>query len=159
MTDGSRLHWGIVVAIIVAIVMWFLLDRTTLGYELKSVGFNQNASQYAGMKVSRNVVLSMTIAGAFAGIGGAMEGLGAFQSMTAMSSFTGIGFDGIAVALLGGNNPFGILLAALLFGGLKSAAPQMNFEADVPSELINVIIACIISLLRAVMFYAGHLHA
>lgn len=55
---------GIVVAIIVAIVMWFLLDRTTLGYELKSVGFNQNASQYAGMKVSRNVVLSMTIAGA-----------------------------------------------------------------------------------------------
>lgn len=144
MTDGSRLHWGIVVAIIIAIVMWFLLDRTTLGYELKSVGFNQNASQYAGMKVSRNVVLSMTIAGAFAGIGGAMEGLGTFQSMTAMSSFTGIGFDGIAVALLGGNNPFGILLAALLFGGLKSAAPQMNFEADVPSELINVIIACII---------------
>lgn len=70
LTDGSRLHWGIVVAIIVAIVMWFLLDRTTLGYELKSVGFNQNASQYAGMKVSRNVVLSMTIAGAFAGIGG-----------------------------------------------------------------------------------------
>ncbi len=99
LTDGSRLHWGIVVAIIIAIVMWFLLDRTTLGYELKSVGFNQNASQYAGMKVSRNVVLSMTIAGAFAGIGGAMEGLGTFQSMTAMSSFTGIGFDGIAVAL------------------------------------------------------------
>lgn len=76
--------------------MWFLLDRTTLGYELKSVGFNQHASQYAGMKVSRNVVFSMTIAGAFAGIGGAMEGLGTFQSMTAMSSFTGVGFDGIA---------------------------------------------------------------
>ncbi|MFJ8529609.1 ABC transporter permease [Bacillus sp. NPDC094106] len=144
LTDGSRLHWGIVVAILVTILMWFLLDRTTLGYELKSVGFNQQASQYAGMKVSRNVVLSMTIAGAFAGIGGAMEGLGTFQSMTAMATFTGIGFDGIAVALLGGNNPFGIVLAALLFGGLKSAAPQMNFEADVPSELINVIIACII---------------
>ncbi|MBL2179762.1 ABC transporter permease, partial [Klebsiella pneumoniae] len=76
--------------------------------------------------------------------GGAMEGLGTFQSMTAMSSFTGVGFDGIAVALLGGNNPFGIILSALLFGGLKSASPQMNFEADVPSELINVIIACII---------------
>ena len=95
LTDGSRLHWGIVVAIIIAIVMWFLLDRTTLGYELKSVGFNQNASQYAGMKVSRNVVLSMTIAGAFAGIGGAMEGLGTFQSMTAMSSFTGIDLMGL----------------------------------------------------------------
>ncbi|MEH6889282.1 ABC transporter permease [Bacillus sp. JJ864] len=144
LTDGSRLHWGIVVAIVVALIMWFILDRTTLGYELKSVGFNQHASKYAGMKVSRNVVLSMTIAGAFAGIGGAMEGLGTFQSMTAMSSFTGIGFDGIAVALLGANNAFGILLSALLFGGLKSAAPQMNFEANVPSELINVIIACII---------------
>ncbi|WP_020059077.1 ABC transporter permease [Bacillus sp. 123MFChir2] len=144
LTDGSRLHWGIIVAIVVALIMWFILDRTTLGYELKSVGFNQHASKYAGMKVSRNVVLSMTIAGAFAGIGGAMEGLGTFQSMTAMSSFTGIGFDGIAVALLGANNAFGILLSALLFGGLKSAAPQMNFEANVPSELINVIIACII---------------
>ncbi|MEI4830998.1 ABC transporter permease [Bacillus sp. FJAT-53711] len=144
LTGGSRLHWGIIVAIIMAIIMWFLLERTTLGYELKSVGFNQHASKYAGMKVSRNVILSMTIAGAFAGIGGAMEGLGTFQSMTAMTSFTGIGFDGIAVALLGANNAFGILLAALLFGGLKSAAPQMNFEANVPSELINVIVACII---------------
>lgn len=144
LTDHSRLHWGIIVAILGAIIMWFVLDRTTLGYELKAVGFNQSASQYAGMKVSRNVILSMTIAGAFAGIGGAMEGLGTFQNMNAMSSFTGIGFDGIAVALLGGNNPFGILFAALLFGGLKSGAPQMNFNANVPSELINVIIACII---------------
>lgn len=143
-TGGSRLHWGIVIAIIMAVLMWFLIDRTALGYELKAVGFNTYASQYAGMKVSRNVVLSMSIAGAFAGIGGAMEGLGTFQNMTAMSSFTGIGFDGIAVALLGANNAFGILLAALLFGGLKSAAPQMNFTANVPSELINVIIAFII---------------
>jgi simple sugar transport system permease protein len=144
LTGGSRLHWGIIVAIIMAIIMWFLLERTTLGYELKSVGFNQHASKYAGMKVPRNIILSMTIAGAFAGIGGAMEGLGTFQSMTAMTSFTGIGFDGIAVALLGANNAFGILLAALLFGGLKSAGPQMNFEANVPSELINIIVACII---------------
>ncbi|MFX3624682.1 MAG: ABC transporter permease [Ectobacillus sp.] len=144
LTGGSRLHWGIIVALIAALIMWFILERTTLGYELKSVGFNQHASQYAGMKVSRNVVVSMAIAGAFAGVGGAMEGLGTFQNMTAMSSFTGIGFDGIAVALLGANNAFGIVLAALLFGGLKSAAPQMNFAANVPSELINVIIACII---------------
>ncbi len=65
----------------------------------------------------------------FAGIGGAMEGLGTFQSMTAMSSFTGIGFDGIAVALLGGNNPFGILLAALLFGGLKKCSTTNEFRS------------------------------
>lgn len=144
LTGGSRLHWGIIIALIAAVIMWFMLNRTTLGYELKAVGYNQHASQYAGMKVSRNVILSMSIAGVFSGIGGAMEGLGTFQNMTALSAFTGIGFDGIAVALLGVNNAFGIILSALLFGGLKSAAPQMNFAANVPSELINVIIACII---------------
>ncbi|MCP8969058.1 ABC transporter permease [Ectobacillus ponti] len=144
LTGGSRLHWGIVVALLAAVIMWFILDKTTIGYELKAVGFNQHAAQYAGMHVPRNVMLSMSIAGAFAGVGGAMEGLGTFQNMTALASFTGIGFDGIAVSLLGANNAFGIVLAALLFGGLKSAAPQMNFTANVPSELINVIIACII---------------
>lgn len=144
LTGGSRLHWGIIVVLLAAVLMWFLLDRTTLGYELKAVGYNQHASYYAGMQVSRNVILSMTIAGAFAGIAGSMEGLGTFQYMTATTSFTGVGFDGIAVALLGMNNPFGIILSALLFGGLKSAAPQMNFTANVPSELINVIVACII---------------
>lgn len=143
-TNGSRLHWGIVVAIIVAIFMWFLLEKTTTGYELKSVGFSRDASSYAGMNVSKNVILSMTISGAFAGIAGSMEGLGTFQNMTVMSAFTGTGFDGIAVALLGANNAFGIILAGLLFGGFETAAPQMNFNANVPSELVEIIIALII---------------
>lgn len=140
----SRLHWGIIIALLAAIIMWVILDRTTLGYELKAAGYNQNAAQYAGMNVTRNIVLSMSIAGAFAGIGGAMEGLGTFQGMTAMTSFTGVGFNGIAVALLGANNPFGIIASSFLFGGLQTAAPQMNFNANVPSELVNVIIAAII---------------
>ena len=143
-TGGSRLHWGIVVAIIVAVCMWFILDKTTTGYELKAVGFNQHASMYAGMNVSKNIVLSMTISGAFAGVAGAMEGLGTFQNMTVMSAFTGTGFDGIAVALLGANNAFGIIIAGLLFGGLNTAAPQMNFNANVPQELVEIIIALII---------------
>ncbi|WP_071461178.1 ABC transporter permease [Bacillus massilinigeriensis] len=143
-TEGSRLHWGIAVAIIAAIIMWFILEKTAMGYELKSVGYNQHASMYAGMNVSKNVVLSMTISGAFAGIAGAMEGLGTFQNMTVLSSFTGTGFDGIAVALLGANNAFGIILSSLLFGGLNTAAPQMNFDANVPSELIKIIISLII---------------
>ncbi|UII57473.1 ABC transporter permease [Cytobacillus spongiae] len=144
LTDGSRLHWGIVVAIIASIIMWFLIEKTSIGYELRAVGFNQHASMYAGMNVSRNIILSMTISGAFAGIAGAMEGLGTFQNMTVLSAFTGTGFDGIAVALLGANNAFGIIIAALLFGGLSTAAPQMNFDANVPSELIDIIIALII---------------
>ncbi|WP_077211583.1 ABC transporter permease [Bacillus dakarensis] len=143
-TNGSRLHWGIAVTIIVAFIMWFILDKTTTGYELKAVGFNQHASMYAGMNVSKNIVLSMSISGAFAGVAGAMEGLGTFQNMTVLSAFTGTGFDGIAVALLGANNPFGIVIAGLLFGGLNTAAPQMNFNANVPQELVEIIIALII---------------
>lgn len=143
-TQGSRLHWGIIIALAASIIMWFILEKTSRGYELKAVGFNQHASYYAGMNVSKNIILSMTISGAFAGIAGAMEGLGTFQNMTVLSAFTGTGFDGIAVALLGSNNPFGVILAAILFGGLNTAAPQMNFDADVPSELIKIIIALII---------------
>lgn len=149
LTGGSRLHWGIVIAFLVAIFMWFILEKTTTGYELKAVGFNMHASMYAGMSVQKNIVLSMTLAGSFAGIAGAMFGLGTFQNMTVMSAFTGTGFDGIAVALLGANNPFGIILAAFLFGGLTTAAPQMNFNANVPQELVDVIIALIIFFVAA----------
>ncbi|MGM9986206.1 MAG: ABC transporter permease [Bacillaceae bacterium] len=143
-TGSSRFHWGFLVAIIAMIVMSFILSKTTLGYELKAVGFNQHAAQYAGMNVSRNIILSMSIAGGFAGLAGAVEGLGTYGYMTATSSFSGLGFDGIAVALLGMNNPIGIIVAATLFGGLKSGSAQMSFDANVPAELINIIIACII---------------
>ncbi|MFC3882331.1 ABC transporter permease [Bacillus songklensis] len=143
-TDNSRLHYGIIIALLAALVMWFLLNKTAKGYELRAVGYNQHASRYAGMNVARDVVLSMAISGAFAGLAGAMEGLGTFQNMNSLSAFTGTGFDGIAVALLGGNNAVGIVLAAALFGGLKTAAPEMNFMADVPSELIDIVIALII---------------
>src|SRR5699024_1292163 len=85
MTDFSRLHYGILVALFIAVVMWFLIERTTLGYELKSVGFNPDASKYAGMNVKRNIILSMVISGAFAGLAGAMEGLGTFGYMSVQS--------------------------------------------------------------------------
>ncbi|MFD1735880.1 ABC transporter permease [Bacillus salitolerans] len=144
MTEFSRLHYGIIVAIIGAVIMWFLIERTTKGYELKSVGYNQHASQYAGMNVSTNIILSMVISGAFAGVAGAMEGLGTYQYMTINGSFTGQGFDGIAVALLGANNAFGIIFASLLFGGLKIGALTMQSAAKVPTELVEIVIALII---------------
>lgn len=143
-TDNSRLHNGIFIALLAVFIMWFILEKTVKGYELRSVGISQHASHYAGMNVQRNIILSMTISGMFAGVAGAMEGLGTFQNMTVFSAFTGIGFDGIAVALLGANHPIGIILAGALFAGLKTGAPQMNFDANVPSELIGIIIALII---------------
>ncbi len=143
-TDYSRMHYGIFIALIAALIMWFLLEKTTKGFELRAVGFNHDAAHYSGMNVNRNIILSMVISGAFAGVAGAMEGLGTFEYVSVKGGFTGIGFDGIAVALIGGNAAIGILFSAALFGGLKVGALNMPSEAGVPNELVEIIIALII---------------
>ncbi|WP_276211106.1 ABC transporter permease [Heyndrickxia coagulans] len=143
-TDFSTLHNGIYLALVAVVVMWFIIEKTTLGFELKSVGFNQSASEYAGMSVNRSIILSMVISGAFAGLGGAMEGLGNYGFAFLQSNFSGIGFDGIAVALLGGNTAPGVLIAAVLFGALKVGSLNMPVDANVPNELVNIVIALII---------------
>ncbi|PSL42078.1 nucleoside ABC transporter membrane protein [Planomicrobium soli] len=144
LTDFSRLHYGILVAVVMVAIMWFVLDKTTLGFELKAVGFNHNASQYAGMNVNKNIILAMVISGAFAGLGGAMEALGTFQYVSAKGGFTGIGFDGIAVALLGMNTPLGVVFGAVLFGSLKYGALNMPNAAGIPIEIVEIVIAVII---------------
>ncbi|MGJ9458919.1 ABC transporter permease [Oceanobacillus sp. CF4.6] len=140
----SRVHYGILIALFAAVMMWFIIQRTTIGYELKSVGYNGHASRYAGMNVSKNIVLSMVIAGTFAGLAGAMEGLGTYGTISVMSGFPNMGFDGIAVALLGANTALGVVLAAFLFGALKEGAGEMPTGAGVPTELVDIIIALII---------------
>lgn len=144
LTDYSRIHWGILIALFAAFVMWFLIEKTTAGYEFRAVGFNPNASKYAGINVKKNIILSMVISGAFAGLAGAMEGLGTFGYMPSHSAFTNLGFDGIAVALLGGNAAIGTVIAAFLFGSLKVGALNMPTSAGVPSELVEIVIALII---------------
>ncbi|MDP4083097.1 MAG: ABC transporter permease [Bacillota bacterium] len=143
-TDFSRLHWGIVLAIICCFIMWFLLEKTTRGFELRAVGFNQHAAHYAGMSVNKNIILSMVISGAFAGLAGAMEGLGTFGYVATKAAFTGVGFNGIAVALLGANTALGVFFAALLFGALEVGALNMPLAAGVPNELVDIIIALIV---------------
>lgn len=143
-TDNSSMHLGIIVALLMVVVMWFLLERTTRGYELKAVGFNQNAAEYAGMSVKKNIILAMTISGVFAGLGGAMEALGTYQNVSIKAGMSGIGFDGIAVALLGANTPLGVVFGASLFGSLKYGALNMPNEAGIPEEIVSIIIALII---------------
>jgi len=125
-------------------VMWLILEKTKTGFELKSVGFNEHASQYAGMNVNKNIILSMVISGAFAGLAGSMEALGTFGNMVQLGGFTGIGFDGIAVALLGANTPLGVIFGASLFGALKYGAGNMPSEAGVSDEIVSIVIALII---------------
>ena len=143
-TDNSSMHLGIIVALLMVLLMWFLLERTTRGYELKAVGFNQNAAEYAGMSVKKNIILAMTISGVFAGLAGAMEALGTYQNVSIKAAMSGIGFDGIAVALLGANTPLGVVFGASLFGSLKYGALNMPNAAGIPEEIVSIIIALII---------------
>ncbi|RKD27498.1 nucleoside ABC transporter membrane protein [Caminicella sporogenes DSM 14501] len=143
LTSHSRLHWGFVVAFIAALAFWYIIEKTTFGYELRAVGFNPHASEYAGMKVNRNIVLSMMISGAFAGLAGAMISIGTFDYARVIGGFEGYGFDGIAVALLGNNSGLGIVISAFLFGALKAGSSAMALAA-VPKEIANIIMAFIV---------------
>lgn len=143
MFDGSFVNIGLILAIMCIFLIWWILEKTTFGYELKSVGFNIHASKYAGMKVERNMVLSMMISGALAGLAGATYYIG-FADNIKIGMLTSHGFDGIAVALLGLNTPFGVGLTALLFGLMNAGRLFMQASTDVPNELVPIIIAIII---------------
>jgi ABC-type uncharacterized transport system permease subunit len=141
---NARLHWGTPVALLGAAVFYVILWRTKLGYELRAVGHNPHAAQYAGMNVNRRIIAAMFAAGIFAGLAGVFEVLGVFHYQTVMAGSPGYGFDGIAVALLGMNNPLGVVLGAALFGGLTYGSAGMSFGADVPPEIIRIVIGSVI---------------
>jgi simple sugar transport system permease protein len=143
LTNGSRLNWGFVPVLLAVVVYWFIIEKTTFGYGLRAVGYNKDGAKYAGMKVSRNTVLSMMIAGAFAGLAGAIITTGTFSFGRALSAAEGYGFDGMAVALVGACQAPGILIAGLLFGMLKSAGPLMQ-SSGIPKEIGGIIQASIV---------------
>ncbi|WP_223067856.1 ABC transporter permease [Paenibacillus caui] len=147
--NSARIHWGMLLAVLVAVFFYYFMWKTKQGYELRAVGSNPNAAQYAGMNVGRNIVKAMFISGVFAGLAGAVQILGVFHNQTVMSGSPGTGFDGIAVGLIGMNNPFGILLGAILFGTLTYGSAGMSFGAGVPPELIRIVIGSIIFFIAA----------
>ncbi|OBR68454.1 branched-chain amino acid ABC transporter permease [Paenibacillus oryzae] len=147
--DKARMHWGTFVALACVLVFYILLWRTKQGYELRAVGHNPDAALYAGMNVNRTIVKSMFISGVFAGLGGVFEILGVFGNQTVLAASVGYGFDGIAVALLGGNTPIGVLLGAVLFGGLSYGSNGMSFGAGVPSEIVRIVIGSVIFFVAA----------
>jgi simple sugar transport system permease protein len=136
--EGSPMHWGIVVAVGVAVAVWFLLFKTTLGFEIRTVGANPHAARYAGIRPRLITILTMTLAGSMAGIGGAAEGLGITKNFPAEYG-TSYGFDGIAVALLGRAHPVGVVGAALLFGVLRAGAGSMQRQTDIPIDIITIV--------------------
>jgi len=151
--EGTRLSVGLVIALVTALILWYLLKRTVWGYELRAVGANPEAARAAGIQVSRVIWASMAISGAIGGLAGAVEVLGVHHRYYDQFS-PGYGFDGIAVALLGNNHPLGAVLDAFVFGAMKNGAVYMQSVTvpAVPREITTVVQAVIIFFLAAMRF-------
>ena len=143
-----RFHIGFFIAIAVAILIWYMLFKTTWGFEFRSVGLNPNASKYAGINATMITILAMTISGAIAGMAGATEILGVnFRQTQSLS--TGYGFDAIAVALLAKNHPLGVIITAMLFGFMRSGSRVMQLRTGIPIDIISILQALIIFFIAA----------
>jgi ABC-type uncharacterized transport system permease subunit len=146
--DPIRFHLGFFIALGIAYLVYWYLFKTTWGFELRTVGTNPNAAKYAGMNVTKNLVLAMSLSGALAGLAGANEVLGVNRNL-AMAFSSGYGFDSIALALLGNNHPLGVVLASLLFGTLRSGATRMQLTAGIPNDIISILQAVILAFIAA----------
>ena len=145
-----RVHYGMFLALAAAIFVWWLIFKTPLGFEMRTVGHNMRAAKYAGIRVNFTIILTMALAGGLAGLAGGIETLGLNHKFA--PEFGGaVGFDGITVALLGQTHPFGVLLAAFMFGALDGGATTMQFESGVPADIIQIIQALVLAFVAAPM--------
>ncbi|NOW87713.1 simple sugar transport system permease protein [Clostridium beijerinckii] len=136
---------GIIVAIIMAVVISILLYKSAKGYELRAVGLNKDAAEFAGINVNRNIVQSMVIAGALSGLAGALAITGtAPHKLSTMAAFENNGFNGLSVALIAGSSPIGCIFGGLLYGGLLYGGQSVQSAIGAPSEIINIMIGTIV---------------
>ncbi|TDT34173.1 ABC transporter permease [Naumannella halotolerans] len=151
--EGTRLHLGFFLAVLAAVGMWWLLDRSTLGFSIRAVGANPHAAATAGISVARTTVLTMMIAGGLGGLAGAQAALAPGAGGTAVPLSAGlvgtVGFDAITVALLGRSKPGGVVFAGLLFGALKAGGLSMQSVAQTPLTLTVVLQALIVLFVAA----------
>lgn len=151
--DEKSVTIAIPIAIILAIIIWIVLNKTKFGYELKATGYNYNAAKYCGMKENRNIILTMVIAGALAGLGAALYYLTGIEDWeTTISSVPAMGFNGIAVAFLGGLNPLGSILAAFFIQHITSGGGNVDLQVY-SSQISSLISALIIYLCAFVPFF------
>lgn len=145
LTNNSTIHGGILISLAMVIIVYILMERTNSGFELKAVGMNKFAANYSGMNAKKNIILAMVLSGGLAGLGGVMNGLGEFRNIFLTNGVApAIGFDGMAVALLGGLHPIGIVLSSILLGGLQTGKTVMSMVAKIPQEIVGIVTAAII---------------
>ncbi|BAD40219.1 ABC transporter permease [Symbiobacterium thermophilum] len=147
--EGSRLHTGIWIALATALVVWIILYKTPLGYEIRAVGYSPGAAEYGGISVARALIITMAISGAIAGMAGSVQTMGLNHRFNETSALPGYGFDGIAVALVGRLHPAGVVLAALLFGALQASSGLMQAMAGVPKSVVSIVQAVVILFVAA----------
>ncbi len=154
---GTRLHLGFFLALLAAFLVWWMLERSSLGFRLRAVGFNPHAAETAGINVSRITIIAMAFAGGLAGLAGAQMAMAptmltGYPTALSLGIVGSVGFDAITVALLGRSKPLGIVLAGLLFGALKAGGLTMQAQAGTPQELISLIQALIVLFVAAPAF-------
>lgn len=145
--DAFALHIGLLLAIFAVVVYWWLMERSSLGFRLRMVGFNPNAARTAGIKVETMYVVAMGLSAAFVGLAGANQALGGASGVTP-SVHAGIGFDAITVALLGGSSAPGVLMAGMLFGAFKAGSPSMQVIGISP-EVLGIVQGAIVLFIAA----------
>ncbi|HNR79339.1 MAG TPA: ABC transporter permease [Mesotoga infera] len=147
--QATELSIGIFIAVIVAVVMYVFIEKTTTGYELKGVGFNPYAAEYGGISIRKSIIMTMAISGALAGMAGIVDLLGVPPHRFVGELTGGRGFDGITIALIGRNNPIGIIFAALLIAALRTGSNAMQIRAQIPNDIVSIIQGIVIFLVAA----------
>jgi simple sugar transport system permease protein len=145
----TRLHLGIIIALLLAAGVYILLFRTVLGVEIRTVGMNLHAARYVGINVNRNIVLTMALSGGLAGLAGAIQVMGIPPYNFTTGFNVGYGFDSLAVAVLGSIHPVGVVLSAFLFGAMDAGARLMQLRAKVPIDIITLLQGLILMFVAA----------
>ncbi len=147
--QDTRLHAGVIIALVMAGIVYLLLWKTTIGFEIRTVGANPNAARYAGINVEFTTVLTMALSGALAGLAGGIQVLGLEPYNFTTGFNVGLGFDSIAVAVLGAIHPLGVTLSGLLFGAMDAGARLMQLRTKVPADIITVAQGLILAFVAA----------
>ena len=136
-------NWGFLLAVVVAVGIWVIIEKTTLGYKLKAVGFNKEAATFGGINANKSILTALGISGALAGIGGAVQVLGMGGRISQFAGQEGYGFEGITVALIAGSNPIGCIFSGIFYGAMKYGGSKLTI-VGAPEEVIDIIMVCVI---------------
>lgn len=137
---SNKAHFGILLALAAAVAVYYILEKTTLGFKLKAVGYNQSAARFAGVRTGRAMLITLMISGALASLAGGLQVMGVTYKISQFAGQEGYGFQGITVALIGSSNPFGVILAGLFYGAMKFGGTRF----DAPSEIVDIIMGCVV---------------